>query len=333
MQKKKQYCVTQIKVAQDKGYARLYVYIAPFEDFGKKELDEYLIDVAIPYVVGNEVEYEPAAIAPNAPIFDVAFKQYQDVLKESTIQYLLQLRWEGKLSAYPVWDKQTFIKAVKGAIDGVSRVFLAEDVQVPTKEEIVPQNEENEVHAVSPTQPIEITQVVAGYKPDEERVTIQVHYSDNNRPGEMLYFDVALPYLVEASHWGEDNRVVATEFCMPIAPAYCQELIPFNNVSIFGEDLNNLVAALLEDLNDYRNHRILLYDDVTDLKEDIVKHMTEVLIMFEQKLMDSYRAMRFQPPVKDEDVVSPLDVINGVLDRCDGLEKRIDRIYKVLNLK
>lgn len=332
MQKKKQYCVTHIKPAQDKGAARLYIYIAPFEDFGKKELDEYLIDMPIPYVVGNEVAYEPAAIAPNAPMFDIAFKQYQDVLKESTIQHLLQLRWEGKLEAYPVWDKQTFIKAIKGAIDGVSRVFMDADVQVPTEEEIVPQNEENEVRGVSPTQPIELTQVVAGYKPDEERVTVQVHYTDNNRPGEMLYFDVALPYLVEKSHWGEDNRVVATEFCMPIAPAYCQELIPFNNVAVFGEDLNNLVTALLEDLHNYRNQRITLYDDVADLKEDVVKRMVEVQIMFEQKLLDSYRSMRFQAPVRDEDVVSPLDVINQVLDRCDSLEKRIDKLYKALNM-
>lgn len=332
MQRKKQYCVTRIKPAQDKGAARLYIYIAPFEDFGKKELDEYLIDMSIPYVVGNEVAYEPAAIAPNAPMFDIAFKQYQDVLKESTIQHLLQLRWEGKLEAYPVWDKQTFIKAIKGAIDGVSRVFMDADVQVPTEEEIVPQNEENEVHAVSPTQPIEMTQVVAGYKPDEERVTIQVHYTDNNRPGEMLYFDVALPYLVEKSHWGEDNRVVATEFCMPIAPAYCQELVPFNNVAVFGEDLNNLVTVLLEDLHTYRNQRITLYDDVTDLKEDVVKRMVEVQIMFEQKLLDSYRSMRFQAPVRDEDVVNPVDVINQVLDRCDSLEKRIDKLYKALNM-
>ena len=332
MQRKKQYCVTQIKPAQDKGAARLYIYIAPFEDFGKKELDEYLIDMPIPYVVGNEVAYEPAAIAPNAPMFDIAFKQYQDVLKESTIQHLLQLRWEGKLEAYPVWDKQSFIKSIKGAIDGVSRVFMDADVQVPTEEEIVPQNEENEVHAVSPTQPIEMTQVVAGYKPDEERVTVQVHYTDNNRPGEMLYFDVALPYLVEKSHWGEDNRVVPTEFCMPIAPAYCQELVPFNNVAVFGEDLNNLVTALLEDLHNYRDQRITLYDDVTDLKEDVVKRMVEVQVMFEQKLLDSYRSMRFQDPVRDEDVVNPVDVINQVLDRCDSLEKRIDKLYKALNM-
>lgn len=332
MQRKKQYCVTRIDSITVKDQVCLEVYVAPFDDFGKRQVEESSFQVSVPFVAKENGLVVPSPIAPNAPTFDIAYEQYKASVNESTIQHLLQLRWEEKLEAYPVWDKQTFIKAIKGAIDGVSRVFMDADVQVPTEEEIVPQNEENEVNAVSPTQPIEMTQVVAGYKPDEERVTVQVHYTDNNRPGEMLYFDIALPYLVEKSHWGEDNRVVATEFCMPIAPAYCQELVPFNNVAVFGEDLNILVTALLEDLHTYRNQRITLYDDVADLKEDVVKRMVEVQIMFEQKLLDSYRSMRFQAPVRDEDVVNPVDVINQVLDRCDSLEKRIDKLYKALNM-